>query len=252
MHDKNKTELTPKNIMNQMYKFYKQTLHPLPADYEKPNFKHVLLWALQTGEYSINWNFTFDKQLNWSATEAKWRLMLDAEEADWSMVQKLMFNTGENASDRHDGSWARDGYGDSKSEFEHLAVKAKEQKDIRTDDRAERMMELQYGADDGNDESDDNEHADNSPRTHRGSAEDALAYIDSLRPSSRSERNTHTPPTRGLPPWLEEIAQAQEDRYQRSPSVDSNESRTSSERRRDARPRYAVDDLLDVEATEEL
>ena len=112
-----------------------------------------------------------------------------------------------------------------------MAVKAKEQQEILTDDRAERMMELQYGVDDGNDESDDNEHADNSPRTHRGSAEDALAYIDSLRPSSRSERNTHTPPTRCLPPWLEEIAQAQEDRYQRSPSVDSNESRTSSERR---------------------
>ena len=103
---------------------------------------------------------------------------------------------------------------------------------------------------DANDESDDNEHADNSPRTHRGSAEDVLAYIDSLRPSSRSERNTHTQPTRGLPPWLEEIAQAQEDRYQRSPSVDSNESRTSSERRRDARPRYPAGGFLDVEATE--
>ena len=66
--------------------------------------------------------------------------MLDPEEADWGMVQKLMFNTGENAAGRHDGSWARDGYGDSKSEFEHLAVKAKEQQEILTDDRAERMM----------------------------------------------------------------------------------------------------------------
>ena len=62
----NKLTLTPRNIRNEMFKFYREHLHPLEA----PSFRHTLQWALQTDKYVLNWQFDFGTQLNLAAVEA--------------------------------------------------------------------------------------------------------------------------------------------------------------------------------------
>ena len=78
--------------MKQLYKFYKEHLHPIEPP---PSFKLVLMWALQTGNYSINWNFYFGKQISYAAAEATWAIMLNANSAkDWDVVKAAMVDCG--------------------------------------------------------------------------------------------------------------------------------------------------------------
>ena len=75
----NKIQLTPRNIRNEVFKFYREHLHPLKPS---PSFKHCLMWALQSQQFTLNWQFDFTHQLNYAAVEANWRLALDAHAAD--------------------------------------------------------------------------------------------------------------------------------------------------------------------------
>ena len=63
----NKIALSPRNIRNEIFKFYREHLRPIsPA----PSFRHCLQWALQTQKYYLNWRFDFTHQLNFAAVEA--------------------------------------------------------------------------------------------------------------------------------------------------------------------------------------
>ena len=75
----NKVQLTPRNIRNEVFKFYREHLHPLKPS---PSFKHCLMWALQSQQFTLNWQFDFTHQLNYAAVEANWRLALDPSAAD--------------------------------------------------------------------------------------------------------------------------------------------------------------------------
>ena len=75
----NKIQLTPRNIRNEVFKFYREHLHPLKPS---PSFKHCLMWAMQSQQYTLNWQFDFTHQLNYAAVEANWRLALDPSAAD--------------------------------------------------------------------------------------------------------------------------------------------------------------------------
>ena len=70
----NKVQLTPRNIRNEVFKFYREHLHPLKPC---PSFKHCLMWALQSQQFTLNWQFDFTHQLNYAAVEANWRLAFD-------------------------------------------------------------------------------------------------------------------------------------------------------------------------------
>ena len=75
----NKIALTPRNIRNEIFKFYREHLHPIsPA----PSFRHCLQWALQTQKFYLNWQFDFTHQLNFAAVEANWRLAVDPHAGD--------------------------------------------------------------------------------------------------------------------------------------------------------------------------
>ena len=85
----NKLTLAPRNIRNEMFKFCREHLHPLEA----PSFRHTSLqWALQTGEYVLNWQFDFGTQMNLAAVKASWRLALDSSAAkDLAIVEAAAF-----------------------------------------------------------------------------------------------------------------------------------------------------------------
>ena len=40
------------------------------------------MWALQSQQFTLNWQFDFTHQLNYAAVEANWRLALDPSAAD--------------------------------------------------------------------------------------------------------------------------------------------------------------------------
>ena len=40
------------------------------------------MWALQSQQFTLNWQFDFTHQLNYAAVEANWRLALDPHAAD--------------------------------------------------------------------------------------------------------------------------------------------------------------------------
>ena len=56
----NKVQLTPRNIRNEVFKFYREHLHPLKPS---PSFKRCLMWALQSQQFTLNWQFDFTHQL---------------------------------------------------------------------------------------------------------------------------------------------------------------------------------------------
>ena len=70
----NRTMLTQRNIMNEMFKFYREHLHPLNSF---PSFRHTLMWAMQSQKCVLSWQFSFSGQMNWIAAEANWRLVMD-------------------------------------------------------------------------------------------------------------------------------------------------------------------------------
>ena len=87
----NTVELTQKNLQREMYKFYKENLYPLEP---KPSFRHVLMWALATGGYSLNHGLVFGKHLSLASAEAAWLLALDPQlrGKDWSVTSHAIID----------------------------------------------------------------------------------------------------------------------------------------------------------------
>ena len=70
----NEIMLTQKNCQYEMFKFYKEHLHPLSPI---PSLRHMLMWPLQSSMYVVGWQFSFNGQLNWTDAEANWRLLME-------------------------------------------------------------------------------------------------------------------------------------------------------------------------------
>ena len=118
-----KVTLTQRNIMNEMFKFYREHLHPLTP---MPSFRHTLMWALQSNKYVLSWQFNFNGQMNWNATEANWRLAMDPRAAeDYDIVEAAAF-VAESRTVRP-GTWANDIY--VGQDFMAVCMFAREQQD---------------------------------------------------------------------------------------------------------------------------
>ena len=86
--------------------------YPIPPP---PSFRHIVaMWALQSGQFILNWQFSFDKQVNWPAAEANWALMVRGETSaqEWDIVRAAMFNS----RSADPGGWAHDCYEDDDME----------------------------------------------------------------------------------------------------------------------------------------
>ena len=89
-----------------MFKFYKEHLHPLSPI---PSLRHMLMWALQSSLYLMGWQFSFNGQLNWSAAEANWRLVMEPlAAANYDIIEAACF-VSEHRGGRP-GPWADDCY----------------------------------------------------------------------------------------------------------------------------------------------
>jgi hypothetical protein len=97
------------------------------------------MWALQSGQFILNWQFSFDKQVNWPAAEANWALMVRGETSaqEWDIVRAAMFNS----RSADPGGWAHDCYEDD--DMERLATKATELREEMNEDRVQRMIDAE-------------------------------------------------------------------------------------------------------------
>ena len=67
------------------------------------------MWALQSSLYLMGWQFSFNGQLNWSAAEANWRLVMEPLAAtNYEIIEAACF-VGEHRGGRP-GPWADDVY----------------------------------------------------------------------------------------------------------------------------------------------
>jgi hypothetical protein len=136
----NKLTLTPRNIRNEMFKFYREHLHPLEA----PSFRHTLQWALQTDKYVLNWQFDFGTQLNLAAVEASWRLALDSSAAkDMAIVEAAAFVPEKRGV--APGSWADDNY--TGLSFDQVCMTAMDAREDLNNERMQRTMDEEHTAD---------------------------------------------------------------------------------------------------------
>jgi hypothetical protein len=87
--DDKKDEITPKNMIRLLYRFYKENLYPMDPI---PSFRHVLMWAIQSGDFDVNYSFFFNKQVSFASAEAAWRLRVDPQQygLNWDVVSAAM------------------------------------------------------------------------------------------------------------------------------------------------------------------
>ena len=101
----NRIQLTQRNIMNEVFKFYREHLHPLNPI---PSFRHTLMWAMQSQKYVLSWQFSFSGQMNWTAAEANWLLIMDPTAASkHDVIESAVFISAERRGARP-GTWADD------------------------------------------------------------------------------------------------------------------------------------------------
>ena len=102
------------------------------------------MWALQSGEYSLNWQFAFGKQLSWHAVEAQWNLIMNARNAlDWQIVKAAVFDTGMKQQERHvpTDDLADDGY--STDQMEELMLSSHQLQDDANEERLQRRNDAE-------------------------------------------------------------------------------------------------------------
>ena len=136
--DDKKEEFTPKNMIRLLYRFYKENLYPMDPI---PSFRHVLMWAIQSGDFDVNYSFFFNKQVSFASAEAAWRLRVDPQQygLNWDVVSAAMVDIGTLPSERHKpGEWANDGY--DTDEYDSLRVHVMNQREADNDARAEAML----------------------------------------------------------------------------------------------------------------
>ena len=101
----NRIQLTQRNIMNEVFKFYREHIHPLDPF---PSFRYTLIWAMQSQKYLLSWQFSFSGQMNWIAAEANWRLIMDPTAASkYGVIESAVFISAERRGARP-RSWADD------------------------------------------------------------------------------------------------------------------------------------------------
>jgi hypothetical protein len=84
------------------------------------------MWALQSNKYVLSWQFNFNGQMNWNATEANWRLAMDPRASeDYDIVEAAAF-VAESRTVRP-GTWANDIY--VGQDFMAVCMFAREQQD---------------------------------------------------------------------------------------------------------------------------
>ena len=151
--------LTQKNVQYEMFKFYKEHLHPLSP---VPSLRHMLMWALQSSMYLMGWQFSFNGQLNWSAAEANWRLVMDPLAAtNYRIVEAACF-VGEHRGGRP-GPWAEDVY--TGVPWADVCMTARDQQDAAEAEREDL----------GDDDLEVNTHAPDEPPPD---ASDESAFLD--------------------------------------------------------------------------
>ena len=125
----NKITLTQKNCQYEMFKFYKEHLHPLSPI---PSLRHMLMWALQSSMYVMGWQFSFNGQLNWTAAEANWRLLMEPIAAtNYEIIEAACF-VGEHRGGRP-GPWADDVY--TGVSWADVCMTARDQQDAAEEER---------------------------------------------------------------------------------------------------------------------
>ena len=130
----NKIALSPRNIRNEIFKFYREHLHPIsPA----PSFRHCLQWALQTQKFYLNWQFDFTHQLNFAAVEANWRLAVDPHAGDnLDIVISAAFAPEKRG--QPPGPWAFDSYDDVS--FQTVCLTAMDERENQHNTEMEGMI----------------------------------------------------------------------------------------------------------------
>ena len=125
----NKITLTQKNCQYEMFKFYKEHLHPLSPI---PSLRHMLMWSLQSSMYVMGWQFSFNGQLNWTAAEANWRLLMEPIAAtNYEIIEAACF-VGEHRGGRP-GPWADDVY--TGVSWTDVCMTARDQQDAAEEER---------------------------------------------------------------------------------------------------------------------
>ena len=77
--------------MNEAFEFYREHLHPLNPI---PSFRHTAMWAMQSQTYVLSWQFSFSGQMNWSAAEANWLLIMDPTAASkYDAIESAVFKS---------------------------------------------------------------------------------------------------------------------------------------------------------------
>ena len=140
---RNRIILTPRNVMNEVFKFYREHLYPITPI---PSFRHCLMWALQSKLYTMNWQFNFHNQLNWAAAEANWQLNTDTDavfsgNAKYDIVMAACFV----GRTRHDspGDLGEDCY--LNVPFDRVAAEAMDMREAQGDEEVAAMYEADTG-----------------------------------------------------------------------------------------------------------
>ena len=140
---RNRITLTPRNVMNEVFKFYREHLYPTTPI---PSFRHCLMWALQRKLYTMNLQFNFHNQLNWAAAEANWQLNTDTDavfsgNAKCGIVMAACF-VGRTRHDEH-GEWHGDCY--LNIPFGRVAAEAMDMREAQGDEAVAAMYEADKG-----------------------------------------------------------------------------------------------------------
>ena len=90
------------------------------------------MWALQSSLYVMGWQFSFNGQLNWTAAEANWRLLMEPSAAtDYEIIEAACF-VGEHRGGRP-GPWSDDVY--TGVSWDDMCMTARDQQDTAEEER---------------------------------------------------------------------------------------------------------------------
>ena len=94
----------------------------------------MLMWSLQSSMYVMGWQFNFNSQLNWTAAEANWRLLVEPIAAtNYEIIEADCF-VGEHRGGRP-GPWAGDVY--TGVSWTDVCMTARDQQDSAEEERGD-------------------------------------------------------------------------------------------------------------------
>ena len=227
---RNRIILTPRNVMNEVFKFYREHLYPITPI---PSFRHCLMWALQSKLYTMNWQFNFHNQLNWAAAEANWQLNTDTDavfsgNAKYDIVMAACFV----GRTRHDspGDLGEDCY--LNVPFDRVAAEAMDMREAQGDEEVAAMYEADTGP------------TIRIPVTDHYPLDDVVRMLHSLPRLDEDSADIE-----GLPSYAEAVAQAQAAEESGNDEEDDERDRESEERKA-CRSKYILTDAEEAEEGE--